>query len=446
MKVEIRSKKGLKTVLSIVVDKKTIQQKLDEKINQLQGKISLKGFRPGKVPYEVIKSQFGKAAYGEVIDLVLKETSSKAIADKKLKIAGQPRIDLKTFGEGKDLNYELQIDTLPDIKLKNLNNFKATQYNIDVEKKIIEDKVNELSKQNKNFKDKKDNEKAEKNDQVIFNYSATVDGNKFDGSEGKDVKIELGKDLFLKGFDNQLIGVKKGDKKMVNAILPPNHPKKELANKKANFTCEIINVKHPTKNIIDDKFAKMLGAKDLNDLKKLISKQISLQYEQALNSITKKEILDQLTFSHNVDIPVNLVEQEVAMMTQNLKKEEILKHKNDNEKLAKARIKIGLILNSYGEENNLKVTDDDIKSEIQKQVKSMPGQEKMVVDYYQKNPNAAQSLRGALYEDKLISLIKSKIKLTSKKITTVEAEKIIKQFNSSESKENNPKSKKISKK
>jgi trigger factor len=456
MKVEVKSKKGLRTILSVIVDKKNIQTKMDERLKELQKEVALKGFRPGKVPPEVIKSQFGKSIYGEVVDKILRETTTKAIDEKKLKVAGQPKIDLKQFGEGKDLNYELQIDCLPSVVLKSFDKFKATSFKVKIEDKIIEEKLKEIANQNKQFEEKNENEKAAIGDQVTFDYSATVDGNKFEGSEGKGVQLELGKDLFLKGFDEQLIGVKKNDTKILDATLPANHPKKELANKKTKFNCKILNVKKPKASKIDDEFAKLMGAKDIKDLKSLIEKQISGQYSQALNSITKKEILDQIEKNHQVDLPQNLIDQEISIMTQNLKPEDKEKHKSNNEKLAKSRIKLGLLLNEYGEKNNLKVSDDEVRNEIQKQIKGMPGQEKMVLEYYQKNPSASQSLKGSLYEEKIIELIKSKIKMTSKEITTKEAEKIIAEFNkpnidTEKSKtpsptKNKSKSKKISKK
>ena len=429
MKIEVKSKKGLRTVLSVIVDKKNIQIKMEERLKELQKEVALKGFRPGKVPPEVIKNQFGKSIYGEVVDKVLRETTTKAIDEKKLKIAGQPKIDLKQFGEGKDLNYELQIDCLPSITLKSFEKFKATGFKVKIENKIIEEKLKEISNQNKQFEEKNENEKAINGDQVTFDYSATVDGNKFDGSEGKGVQLELGKDLFLKGFDKQLIGVKKDDTKTLDSTLPANHPKKELANKKTKFECKIINIKKPKASKIDDDFAKLMGAKDLKDLKLLIEKQISSQYSQALNSITKKEILDQIEKNHQVDLPQNLIEQEISIMTQSLKPDEKEKHKFNNEKLAKSRIKLGLLLNEYGEKNKLKVSDDEVRNEIQKQIKGMPGQEKMVLEYYQKNPSASQSLKGTLYEEKIIDLIKSKINLTTKEINIKEAEKIIAEFN-----------------
>ena len=429
MKIEVQNKKGLTTVLSIIVDKKIIQEKLDKKLTELQSEVSLKGFRPGKVPPVVIKRQFGKAIYGEVIDKILQETSSKALEEKKIKAAGQPKIDLKTFAEGKDLSYTLEVDSLPKLDLAIFEKYKANEYIVKIENKLVDEKINEIAKNNKTYLDK--NDKSIKGDLVAFDYSATVGGETFEGSEGKNTRLVIGEDLFLKGFDEKLIGVKKDDNKTIEVNLPENYPNKALANKKAKFECMITNVQIANKIKIDDTFAKNMGAKDLIDLRSLIEKQISIQYKQSLDSIIKKDILDQIEKLHKTELPKNLVEQEVHTITQNLKKEDVEKHKVKNLKIAESRIKLGLILNEYGEKNNLKISDDDVKAEIQKQIKGMPGQEKMVLDYYQKNPSAAQSLKGALYEDKILSLFKSKIKITKKDISIKDAEKIISDFNKS---------------
>ena len=452
MKVQVQSKKGLKTTLSIIVDKDIIKKKLDNRLLELQDQVDLKGFRKGKVPPSVIKNQFGKAIYGEVIDKVLKESTTKAIQDKKLKVAGQPKIDLKTFGEGKDLNFELQLDLLPEIKLQTFEKYKISEYLVKVSKDVLEDRLENLSKEYKSFEDKKSDAKSETGDQVIFNYQATVDDKEFEGSKGKDVAIELGKDLFLQGFDNQLIGIKKNEKKKVISTLPQNHPKKELANKKAIFNCEILNIKSPKKNKLDDDFAKKLGAKDLADLRDKINNQITDQYNMALNSITKKEILDQLEKNHTVEVPQNLIDNELKSIPNNPNS-----NKDENSvQSVKKRIKLGLILNEYGETNNIKVTEDEIKNEIQKQVKSMPGQEKFVFEYYQKNPSATQHLQSSIYEEKIIKFFKTKINSVKKELTIKEAEKLIKSFNENnkakataaiKKKESKPaKSKKISKK
>ncbi len=452
MKVSVKSKKGLQTTLSINVDKDEIKKKLDIKLSELQNKIDLKGFRKGKVPTTIIKKQFGKSVYGEVIDNILKESTTKAILDKKLKVAGQPKIDLKTFGEGKDLNFEIKLDLLPEIKLQKYEKFNAKEFTIKVEKAELDERLKNLASEHKNFKDKKENEKSILGDQVTFDYEATVDGNEFEGSKGNDVTIELGKDLFLKNFDKQLVGVKKNDKKIIKALLPPNHPKKELANKETVFSCTIKIVKSQVKNIINDEFAQKLGTKDLADLTKKINDQIISQYSMALNSITKKEILDQIELAYKIEIPKNLIENEMKTFSN----DKNFKPGDKEIQAATKRIKLGIILNEYGEQNNIKVSEEEIRNEIQKQVKSMPGQEKLVFDYYQKNPTATQHLQSSLYEEKIIKLIKSKIKLNKKELTIKEAEAMLSKFNDAnrpkvsatqKKKETKPtKTKKISKK
>jgi len=431
MKVTVDSKKGLKTNLKVFVDKKTINDRMGERLIELSKTVNIKGFRPGKVPVDVLKRQFGKAIYGEVLEKVLKETSTKALEEKKIKVAGQPKLDLKSYGEGKDLNYTLEVDELPSIKIQSLESIKFNDYEINISENEIKKRIEEIAKNQNNFKDKEDNEGANEGDLVVFDYNAKIENKTFEGGEGKNTQIVLGKDLFIKGFDKQLIGCKKNQEREVTAILPENYPKKELINKKANFNCKILNVKKPEPVTVNDEFAKNLGAKDLNNLKELIKKQMENQYKMNLDSLSKESILEQIGKLHNVEVPENLVQQEVALISQGLKKEEAEKNKKESEKIAKTRIKLGLILNELGEKNNLKVDEQELKNEIQKQVQSMPGQQKQVLEYYQKNPSATASLRGSIYEEKIINLIKEKSKKIKKTISIEEAEKIIHQHHKS---------------
>ena len=398
---------------------------MSEKYDELKKTVALKGFRPGKVPAAVLKKQFGKAIYGEVLDKVLKETSTKALEEKKIKVAGQPKIDLKTFGEEKDLEYTIQVEELPKVGIEQINNIKLTNYEVKVSDKDIQKRIAEIAKNQNNFKDKKDDEKSQNGDLIVFDYKATVDDQNFEGGEGKNTQIILGKDLFIKNFDKHLLGVKKKQEVTAEVILPENYPNKKYSNKKAKFFCKILNVKKPEITQINDEFAKNLGAKDLDDLKILVSKQVRNQYKQTLDLITKNEILNQLDKFKEIEIPKNLINQEVEILSQGMSNEEKEKNKLEHEKSAKKRIKTGLILNEFGEKNNIKVHEDEIKREIQKQINTMPGQEKMVMEYYQKNPSAYASLRGGIYEDKIISLIREKAKSQKKSISTDEAEKII---------------------
>ena len=426
MKVTIDSKKGLKTTLKVFVAKDEIKEKIQTRLVELSKTVNMKGFRPGKVPIEVIKRQFAKPIYGEVLEKILQETSAQAIKEQNIKIAGQPKVDIKSHGEDKDLNYTLTLDELPSIKLKALDNIKYIDYEINITEEETKKRIDEIAKNQNNFIDKKDNETSIEGDLVAFDYEATIENKKFEGGEGKNTQIVLGKDLFIKGFDKQLLGVKKNETKNIVAILPENYPNKEFSNKKANFKCKILNIKKPEPIKINDEFAKNLGAKDLNDLKELVKKQYQNQFNASLNALSKEKILNQIEKLHDIDVPDNLVQDELAIISQNLKKEDYEKNKKENEKIAIKRIKIGLILNELGEKNNLKVDELELKNEIQKQVQSMPGQQKQVMEYYQKNPSATASLRGSIYEEKIINLIKQKCQKTKKNISIKEAEEIIK--------------------
>ena len=426
MKVTIDSKKGLKTTLKVFVAKDEIKEKIQTRLVELSKTVNMKGFRPGKVPIEVIKRQFAKPIYGEVLEKILQETSAQAIKEQNIKIAGQPKVDIKSQGEDKDLNYTLILDELPSIKLKALDNIKYIDYEINITEEETKKRIDEIAKNQNNFTDKKENETSIEGDLVAFDYEATIENKKFEGGEGKNTQIVLGKDLFIKGFDKQLLGVKKNETKNIVAILPENYPNKEFSNKKANFKCKILNIKKPEPIKINDEFAKNLGAKDLNDLKELVKKQYQNQFNASLNALSKEKILNQIEKLHDIDVPDNLVQDELAIISQNLKKEDYEKNKKENEKIAIKRIKIGLILNELGEKNNLKVDELELKNEIQKQVQSMPGQQKQVMEYYQKNPSATASLRGSIYEEKIINLIKQKCQKTKKNISIKEAEEIIK--------------------
>ena len=384
MKVTVENKKGLNKDVKVFVDKKTMSYYMDEKYEEIKKSVNLKGFRPGKVPKDVLKRQFGKAVFNEVLDKVLKDTSTKALEENKIKPAGQPKLDLKTYGEDKELEYVLSVIELPKIDTKKITDIKFDQYIVKIDASEADKRIKEIAKNQPNFKEVTPETKAKEGDLVILDYDATVDGKSFKGSEGKNTQLTLGKDLFLKGFDNQLIGVKKNDSKVVEAVLPENFPEKDLVNKKAKFNCKITAVKKPEEVNINDDFAKNLGAKDLQDLKKLISNQINDEYKNSLDRLSKNQILKELEKFKVDEIPENLIDEEIKILSQGMSEDDAKKSKKNFEEVAIKRIKTGLILNEFGEQNQIKVTEQELQAEIQKQLRMMPGQEKMVMDFYQK--------------------------------------------------------------
>ncbi len=427
MKVTVENKKGLNKDIKVFIDKKTMNSYMDEKYEEIKGTVNLKGFRPGKVPVEVLKRQFGKAVFSEVLDKVLKDTTTKALEENKIKPAGQPKLDLKTYGEDKDLEYIISVTEFPKVELKSIENIKFDEYTVKIDESETEKRIKEIAKNTPSFKDAPPETKAKEGDLVSFDYTATVDEKSFKGGEGKNTQLTLGKDLFLKGFDKQLVGVKKDDQKVVESILPENFPEKELVNKKAKFNCKILSVKISEEVKIDDQFAKNLGAKDLKDLKTLISKQINDEYKNSLDRLSKNQILKELEKFKVDEIPQNLVDEEVKVLSQGMTDEDKKKSKDNFEEIAKKRIKVGLILNEFGEQNQIKVSEQELQAEVQKQIRMMPGQEKMVMDFYQKNQSALASLRGTVYEEKILNLVKQKAKSNKKEVSKEEAEKILKQ-------------------
>ena len=432
MKVKVENIKGLNKDIKVFIDKKTMNAHMDEKYEEIKNTVNLKGFRPGKVPREILKRQFGQAIFSEVLDKVLKDSSTKALEDKKIKPAGQPKLDLKTYGEDKDLEYIISVTELPKVELKSVENIKFDEYSVKIDAKETDKRIEEIAKSQNNFIDVSDDVKATEGNSVTFDYKATIDGKDFTGGEGKNTQLILGKDLFIKGFDKQLVGVKKNDEKSVEVILPENYPQKEFANKKANFVCKIIIVKKSEEVKIDDIFAKNLGAKDLTDLKSLVSKQINDEYKNSLDKLAKTQILKEIENFTVDEIPGNLIEEEVKILAQGMSEEDAKKSRKNFEDIAKKRIKVGLILNEFGEQNKIKVTEQEVQAEVQKQLRMMPGQEKMVMEFYQKNPQALASLRGTVYEEKIIDSIKTKAKPNKKDISKAEAEKILKEHQKQE--------------
>ena len=340
MKVTVENIKGLNKDVKVFIDKETMNTYMDEKYEEIKNTVNLKGFRPGKVPKEILKRQFGQAIFSEVLDKVLKDTSVKALEENKIKPAGQPKLDLKTYGEDKDLEYVMSVTELPRVELKSVENIKYDEYSVKIDANETDKRIKEIAKNQNNFKEVAADVKAVEKNLVVFDYKATIDGKDFTGGEGKNTQLILGKDLFIKGFDKQLIGVKKNDEKSVDVTLPENYPQKEYANKKANFICKIVEVKKPEEVKIDDVFAKNLGAKDLADLKVLVSKQINEEYKNSLDKLAKTQILKEIENFKVDEIPENLIEEEVKILSQGMSEEDSKKSRKNFEEIAKKRIKV----------------------------------------------------------------------------------------------------------
>jgi trigger factor len=451
MKVTVSESKGLKINLNVLIKKQEIDKKIEERTVELQKTVNIKGFRPGKAPIDLLKKQFGQALYGEVVEKILQDNTFQALNENKIKPAGQPKIEIKSSGEGKDLEYTISVEKTPEIKKIELEKIALTDYKLKIEKKDLDDRINLLAEGQKKYVNKKEGEKSVKGDLVIFDFEATVNGKPFEGNKGEKVQIILGKDLFIKGFDEQLLMCKAGEKINVKINLPENYPNKELANKIAIFNCTIAELKKSEAVNIDDQFAKNLGAKDLNDLKILLEKQLSREQSSVTETIVRKEILDYLDQNCKFDLPEEMVKNEQEIVRHSFIHEKAHKdephddhkhgHDHSDIKLTKEeedevldiserRVKLALVLNQIGEDYKVQVTTQELQQELQKQMSMYPGQEKQIRDYYQKNPSEITRLRGPIYEDKIVELVKSKAKLNVKEINKKELEELVKDLSS----------------
>ena len=451
MKVTVSESKGLKINLNVLIKKQEIDKKIEERTVELQKTVNIKGFRPGKAPIDLLKKQFGQALYGEVVEKILQDNTFQALNENKIKPAGQPKIEIKSSGEGKDLEYTISVEKTPEIKKIELEKIALTDYKLKIEKKDLDDRINLLAEGQKKYVNKKEGEKSVKGDLVIFDFEATVNGKPFEGNKGEKAQIILGKDLFIKGFDEQLLMCKAGEKINVKINLPENYPNKELANKIAIFNCTIAELKKSEAVNIDDQFAKNLGAKDLNDLKILLEKQLSREQSSVTETIVRKEILDYLDQNCKFDLPEEMVKNEQEIVRHSFIHEKAHKdephddhkhgHDHSDIKLTKEeedevldiserRVKLALVLNQIGEDYKVQVTTQELQQELQKQMSMYPGQEKQIRDYYQKNPSEITRLRGPIYEDKIVELVKSKAKLNVKEINKKELEELVKDLSS----------------
>ena len=450
MKVNVISAKGLETNLNVVIDKKDLEKKIDQRLDEVKKDINLKGFRPGKAPKELLKKQFGQALQGEVLEKVLQDTTVEVLKNKKIKPASQPKINIKSFGENKNLEFDIIVEKFPEIKNLDVKKLKIKKYAVKSEKKDVEERLKMLAENSKKYLDKDMASLAKNGDLVIFDYEALIDGNEFQNNKGKNIQIILGKDLFIPGFDKQLVGSKKNDKVNVTVNLPQNFPNKELVGKKALFKCDINNIKYSVNQSINDEFAKNFGVKDLNELKKNIESQISNEYQNITSQIEKKEILDELSKQVSVELPKSLLNDEINNITQSFKFEKLQKNKKEKDinkinldedekkqalSLAKRRVKLALALNKIGDENSIKVENFELENELNSQLRNYPGQENNIREYYKKNPNEYLKLKGPLFENKVINFIKKNAKITETNITKEQLKKLFSSSETSETKQ-----------
>jgi len=430
---------GLKREYRVIVPASDLEARVNERLDDLKNRVQLRGFRPGKVPVAHLKRLYGKSAMAEVIEATVNEANSKIISDKKLKLAIEPKVvlpteqsDVEKVIEGKsDLAYTVEMEIVPPITLVDFKSLKLTRLTAEVTDQEIDQAVTTIAEQNKPFIAK--TEGAANGDRVTMSFEGSMAGVPFEGGKGTDVPLLLGSGQFIPGFEEHLLGMKAGENKTFNVKFPDDYRATALAGKDATFAVTVGAVETPGEVKIDDDFAKALGLESLSKLKDAVKERIAREHAAASRQKLKRTLFDDVDERHKFEPPPTLVEQEFANVWAQVEKD--LKDQNrtfedegtteeksraEYRAIAERRVRLGLVIAEIGERNNIKVTDEQLRSAVMEQVRQFPGQERQIWEYYQKNPNALAAIRAPLFEDKVVDFLVELAEVTDKPVSREE--------------------------
>ena len=440
MQITETSNEGLKRTLKVVVGADELGRRFTERLGAMKDRVQLKGFRKGKVPEPHLRKMFGRSLMAEVLQEAVKETSSKAIADRKERPAMQPNVSLpedqaeieRVLAGEADLAYSVSFEVLPEFELANFKQLKLERLVADVGTDAVDKAIGELASRNTTWTPE-DSRAAASGDRVTVDFAGKIDGEAFEGGTAEDAPIVLGQGGFIPGFEEGITGAKATEERKVTATFPADYPVAALAGKEAQFDVKIKEVAAPSTPAIDDEFAKTFGADGLDKLKELVQAQIAREYEGASRVKLKRELLDQLEKVHSFELPPSLVENEFEAMwrqlNENLRQSgKTLEEEGKSEdevraeyhRIAERRVRLGLIVGEIGERNDIKISQDEMRRALIEQARRFPGHEKAVYEYYEKTPGALAELRAPIYEDKVVDFILDKVNPPAKKVAREE--------------------------
>lgn len=431
---------GLKREYRVVLPAAELDAKATARLSEMKDKVRINGFRPGKVPVAHLKRLYGKSVLAEVIDQAVNEANSKIIDDNGFKLAMQPKVELpqdeaavNEVIEGKaDLSYTVGIEVLPSIELGDFKSITLDKPVLAVTEAEVDDTVNRIAEANRPYTAKEAGEAAN-GDRVTVSFVGSIDGEKFEGGSGEDIPVVLGSNSFIPGFEEQLVGIKEGETRTVNVTFPENYQAAQLAGKAAAFEVTASKIEAPGELALDDEFAKSLGMDDIAALREQVKSRIAQEHNAQSRAKVKRRLLDALDGLHQFDVPPTLAQQEfegiwnsVTSEMENQKRtfadegttEE--EARADYDKIAKRRVRLGLVLAEIGEKNNIQVTDDEVTRAVVERARQFPGQEQQVWEFYRKNAQALASLRAPIFEEKVVDFLLELAKVNEVPVTREE--------------------------
>jgi len=428
---------GLKRAWSVVVPAADISGKRAKRLAELTRTVNIPGFRPGKVPMSVVTKRFGTAVMAEVLEASVNEATTQVLTDRGLRPANQPKVDVVSLDEDKDLEFKVEVELLPEIAMPDFGKIELTRMKAEPTAETIDKALGEIAERNRDLVDIEEVRPAAKGEVLTVDFVGKIDGVAFEGGTASDIDVEVAGPGFIPGFTEQCEGMSVGEARTINVSFPAEYGAKELAGKDATFDITAKKLKQKVLPAIDDEFAKKLGFEEIARVRDLIVQQMQREYDQLSRARVKRALLDALAGVSEFPVPESMVEAEFETIWQRVQADKAQGEQDDDDKgkdeetlkaeyrgIATRRVKLGLLLSEIGRVNNIQVAADEMTRAMRTEASRYPGQEQQVLEFFRKNPQAADSLRGPLLEEKVVDFV---LELAKVNETTVSVEELTKE-------------------
>ncbi len=430
MQVTETLSEGLKRGFAITVPASDIEEKRTKRLNELGKTAKLPGFRPGKVPMSVVRQRYGSAVMSEVLQESVNDATQQVLTDRGLRAATQPKVDVKTIQEQKDLEFTVELELLPEIPMPDFAALALTRLRATPTDEAVTKALDEIAKRQRELEPVADDRGAQDGDTLTVDFSGKVDDVPFPGGAGTDVPIELGGQGFIPGFSEGMQGMKPGEERRIDVTFPDAYHAPDLAGKAATFDITAKKLEQAKPMPLDDSFAEKLGFENIEEVRKLITQQIQREYDGLSRMRIKRELLDQLAAAASFPVPDSMVDSEFEQIWQRVEADTKAGKLDEDDKdkdeaslraeyrtIAERRVRLGLLLSEIGRTNGIQVGNDEMTRAMRNEAGRYPGQEQQVMEFFRKNPQAAEGLRGPIFEDKVIDFILELAKVEDKPVT-----------------------------
>lgn len=433
MQVTEVANEGLKRAYSVVVPASDIAAEREKRLAQLGRELRLPGFRPGKVPAKVVQQRYGQAVMGEVLEQSVNNATQQVVSDRGLRPALQPKIELVNFNEGSDLEFKVELEVLPEVPMPDFAGIELERLKAEPSEEQISKALESIAQRNRKLEDVTEERGAEKGEVAVCDFVGRINGEAFPGGSATDMPIEVAGEGFIPGFTEQLEGIKPGETRTISVTFPEEYGAKELAGKAAEFEVTCKALKKPVLPAQDDEFAKSLGFEDLGKLKDAVRESLQREYDSLSRLKVKRALLDALSSRADFAVPEGMVDAEFSQIWQRVeadlkagrldeddKGKDEATLKEDYRKIAERRIRLGLLLSEIGRTNNITVTGEELGRAMRQEAARYPGQEQQVMEFFRKNPQAAENLRSPIFEEKVVDFMLELAKVNDRNVTPEE--------------------------